>query len=217
MYVMDAKKMFLSLIPWVLFSVVINRHGANEAAIAALLAAGLGLFFLIKNSQHGSVKIIDGTGVVTFGLLAFAGFSGGTSVDNWIADYGRGTSALVLAAVMLTSALTIPFSEQYARETVAREYWGAPVFRSINRRISAMWGLVLLVMGAGHLLAGAIDPASAPAAGARPVDLVLNWVLPAALILAGISYTTKTAASADPAGSPDVAGPTEPALVANSR
>ena len=38
---MNAKKMFLSLIPWVLFSLVINRHGANEAAIAALLAAGL--------------------------------------------------------------------------------------------------------------------------------------------------------------------------------
>jgi len=180
---MSSNKMYLSLIPWVVFSVIINRRGADAAAIAALAAAALSLFFLIRESQKSGVKIIDLTGVATFGALAFAGFSGGQSVTDWIADYGRGTAALVLAAIMLLSAITVPFTAQYAREEVPREYWTSPVFRSVNRKISALWGGTAAVMGVGHLLAGRLDPASNPVAGARPVDLILNWVLPIALIL----------------------------------
>jgi hypothetical protein len=184
---MNSNKMFLSLIPWAAFSVIINRRGADAAAIAALAAAALSLFFLIKQSQKGGVKIIDVTGVATFGVLAFTGFSGGPSTTNWIADYGRGTTALVLAAIMLASAITVPFTEQYARESVPREYWKSPAFRAVNRKISALWGGVAAVMGAGHILAGQIDPASNPVAGARPVDLILNWALPIALILFAVN------------------------------
>jgi hypothetical protein len=179
---MNSNKMFLSLIPWVVFSVIINRRGADAAAIAALAAAALSLFFLIRESRRSGVKIIDVTGVATFGVLAFAGFSSGQPVTDWIADYGRGTAALVLTVIMLGSAITVPFTEQYARESAPREYWTSPVFHSVNRKISALWGGVAAVMGAGHLLAGWLDPASNPVAGARPVDLILNWALPIALI-----------------------------------
>jgi len=186
---MNSKKMFLSLVPWVLFSVVINRHGANAAAIAAAAAAVLSLVFLVKDNEQTGVKIIDVTGVLTFGSLAALGFVGGQSIDNWIADYGRGTSALVLAVIMLGSAITVPFTEAYARGSVPQEYWRSPVFRSVNRKISALWGVVVAIMGAGHLLAGAIDPASNPVSGARPVDLILNWGLPIALILFAVKQT----------------------------
>lgn len=184
---MNSNKMFLSLIPWAVFSVIINRRGSDAAAIAALAAAALSLFFLARESQKGGVKIIDVTGVATFGALAFIGFSGGQSVTNWIADYGRGTAALVLAAIMLASSITVPFTEQYARESVPRESWTSPAFRSVNRKISALWGGAAAVMGAGHLLAGRLDPASNPVAGARPVDLILNWALPIALILFAVN------------------------------
>ena len=193
---MNSNKMFLSLIPWVVFSVIINRRGADAAAIAALAAAVLSLYFLVKQSQKGGVKTIDITGVATFGLLAFTGFSGGQSTTDWIADYGRGTAALVLAAIMLGSAITVPFTEQYARESVPREYWTSPVFRSVNRRISALWGGVAAVMGAGHLLAGRLDPASNPVAGARPVDLILNWALPIALILFAVNRSKQISQTA---------------------
>jgi len=188
---MNSNKMFLSLIPWVVFSVITNRRGADAAAIAALAAAALSLFFLIRESRKSGVKIIDLTGVATFGVLAFVGFSGGQSVTDWIADYGRGTAALVLAAIMLVSAITVPFTAQYAREAVPREYWTSPVFRSVNRKISALWGGIAAVMGAGHLLAGRLDPASNPVAGARPVDLILNWVLPIALILFAVNRSKR--------------------------
>ncbi len=203
---MNSKKMFLSLIPWVVFSVVINRRGADAAAIAALAAAALSLVFLVKNSQQGGVKVIDVTGVVTFGALAFLGFFGGQSLTDWIADYGRGTAALVLAVIMLGSAITVPFTEQYARDSVPRAYWTSPVFRAVNRKISALWGITALVMGFGHLLAGAIDPASNPVAGARPVDLILNWGVPIALILFAVNRTKQISG-----GAGDDAPPARPA------
>jgi hypothetical protein len=195
---MNSNKMFLSLIPWVVFSVIINRRGADAAAIAALAAAALSLFFMVKESQQGGVKVIDVTGVATFGALAFVGFSGGQSVTDWIADYGRGTAALVLAAIMLASAITVPFTEQYARDSVPRESWRSPAFRTVNRKISALWGAVAALMGAGHLLAGRLDPATNPVAGARPVDLFLNWALPIALILFAVNRSKQIS---DAAGS----------------
>jgi hypothetical protein len=202
---MNSNKMYLSLIPWAAFSVIINRRGADAAAIAALAAAGLSLFFVVRESQKGGVKIIDVAGVATFGVLAFIGFSGGHSVTNWIADYGRGTAAIALAAIMLVSSITVPFTEQYARESVPRQYWGSTAFRSVNRRISALWGGAAAVMGVGHLLAGRLDPASNPVTGARPLDLILNWALPIALILFAVNRTKQIS---DAAGSDTSVRPT---------
>ena len=193
---MNSQKMFLSLIPWLLFSVVINRHGANAAAIAALAAAALSLVLFVRDNELSGIKIIDVAGVVTFGVVAAFGFAGGQSVDNWIADYGRGSAALVLAVIMLGSAITVPFTEVYARGSVSREYWRSPVFRSVNRKISALWGGVVAIMGCGHLLGGAIDPASNPAVGTRPADLILNWALPAVLILFAVKQTRQLSDSA---------------------
>lgn len=193
---MSSKKMFLSLVPWAVFAIVVNRHGAGAAAVAALAAATLSLVFLARARRRGGVKIIDVTGVVTFGAFAAAGLVGGSPVDTWIADYGRGSATAVLAVIMLGSAVTVPFTEQYARETVPREYWPSPVFRSVNRRISALWGGVVAVMAAGHLLAGAIASPLDPVPGARPVNLLLNWALPAGLILLAVSCTQRISAAA---------------------
>lgn len=186
---MNARRMFLSLVPWLLFSIVVNRHGANAASDATLTATALALFFLVRDARNGPVKAIDVVGVATFGLLTIACFIAGPGTSAWVADCGRGTAAAVLAVVMLGSAVTVPFTEQYARDYVPREFWSSPQFRSVNRRISAAWGLVIAVMAGGHLLAGYLDPVTAPSSGARPVDIFLNWVLPALLILGAVRYT----------------------------
>ena len=193
---MSSKKMFLSLVPWVAFTFLINRHGVQAAGIAALAAAALSVFFMIRGAAAG-VKVIDVAGAVLFGGLSAACFAGGPGVTVWVADYGRGTSALLLGAVMLASVAFVPFSEQFARETVPAQHWQSPVFRTVNRKISALWGVVLLVMGAGHLLAAAIDPATTPAGGIRPIDLLLNWAVPAALILAGVTLSGRIADRAE--------------------
>ncbi len=82
------------------------------------------------------MKIIDGAGVITFAAIALAGFFGGHQVDELLGHYGRGIAALVLAAIMATSAFTIPFTEQYARESVDPQCWDSPMFRAKNKSIS---------------------------------------------------------------------------------
>ncbi len=52
-------------------------------------------------------------------------------------------------------------------------------------------------MGFGYLLAGVLDPATDPAGGSRPADLLLNWLLPVLLILAVVNYTRRATAAVD--------------------
>jgi hypothetical protein len=193
---MDSKKMFLSFIPWLAFSVLAARHGADGAVAACLVATGLSLVFAVRDSKDGGLKLIDVLGIVLFGTMAAVAAVGDVSVENKVIDYGRGGAALVLGVVMLASTLFVPFTEQYARESVDRRYWNSPAFRSVNRRISAAWGAAVLVMGAGHLIAGYLDPASAPKAGARPVDLILNWGIPVLLVLWAMNVTRKLSETA---------------------
>ncbi len=191
---MNSQKMLLSLTPWLLFSVMVHRVGAQAAGVAALVAAALAVALLVRDSQHSRVKIIDVAGVLTFLGLAAVCFTGGSARTDWVADYGRGSAAAVLAVVMLVSSVTVPFTAQYARDSVPSSYWRTREFRSVNRRISAAWGGLVLVMAVGHLLAGKLDPATAPVAGSRPIDLILNWLLPIGLIIVGTSYTKSAAA-----------------------
>ena len=172
--VMNYKNMLLSFLPWVVFSVLVQRIGAHVAGIACLAAAGLALLFAYQQSKNSSVKLIDITGIAVFGVMAVVAFSGGDTAEQRIADYGRGISSLVLGLIMLGSTLVVPFTEQYARESVAQEHWTSPVFRAVNRKISFVWGVVVTLMAGGHLLAGRLDPPSDPSSGTRPVDLPYN-------------------------------------------
>lgn len=92
-----------------------------------------------------------------------------------------------------------PFTEQYARESVAKEYWDSPRFHAVNRRITAMWALAVTVMGIGHLVSGALI--GYPAGLVIPADMVLNWVIPFGVIWLTVRYTMRTAHAAHHASS----------------
>jgi|HubBroStandDraft_5_1064220.scaffolds.fasta_scaffold22587_5 hypothetical protein len=51
-------------------------------------------------------------------------------------------------AVSLLWAFTIgaPFTLQYARERVPKEYWASPLFLATNQRITGVWGAAFAVM-----------------------------------------------------------------------
>ena len=185
---MNSKTMFLSLIPWALFTIAAGHGGTGFVGPAALVAAVLAAGIAIKNSLGSSLKVIDASGVLTFSALSVIAFAGDTAVRHHVVDYGRGASALVLAVVMLGSILFVPFTEQYARETTPKQYWNSPVFRAINRRISALWGGAILIMAGGHFLSGHLE-----AAGnlTRRDNLALNWVLPVLLVLGAMKLTSR--------------------------
>ena len=193
--------MIVCLTPWLLFSFMTHREGAGAAGYAGLAAAALGVVLMWRSVRSGRrVKILDVAGAVLFALLSVAAFAGGPAAAIWVTDYGRAAATFTLAAVMLGSVAIMPFTEQYARESVPPEAWSSPTFRATNRRISLAWGAAVLVMAVGHTIAALVDPTSAPQPGMRPVDLVLNWLLPVALIAATVRYTNSAAARAGTAG-----------------
>ena len=192
---MDSKKMFLSLIPWVIFTVGVQALGPASAGLASIAALACAVILLMINSR-GGLKLIDLTGIVTFGAMSVLALAGGAGVADLVADFGRGGSALVLSVVMLVSAVTVPFTEVYARESVPREFWHSSAFRSVNRRISATWGAIIAAIACGHLAYGYLASVSPDGLVPRPGNLILNWAIPIGLVYLGIHLTTKASEQA---------------------
>jgi hypothetical protein len=183
---MKASSLLLGLAPWVLFSMIAERIGTDAVGYAALAACLGSVVLAVRGARHGGVSILDAAGVVTFGVLAAVGLTAGHHVQQLLVDYGRGGSAAVLATVMLVSVATVPFTEQFARPQVDRRYWGSPVFRAVNRRISLVWAGLIYVMALGHLTSGYLAHQ-----GDNPRNLLLNWGLPVAIVLIGLKQTDR--------------------------
>ena len=197
---MNSKKMLISLIPWVAFTLLAGHAGAGAvgwaATLAGLLTVGIVAWRMSERTADGSrssLKIIDAAGIVTFATMAALAFTGSPALREHIVEYGRGSCALILALVMLGSLLVVPFTEQHARESVPRQYWHSPVFRAVNRRISAVFGLGVLAGAVCHLYAGYLD---AHADLTRAANLALNWAIPVLAIVAAIKYTSARTALA---------------------
>lgn len=199
---MSTKQILLGFLPWIVFSAVSTRVGPGAVGMAALLALALAAYFVVRSVARGrSVKLLELTAVVTFALMGAWALIDPAS-DEFLAFYGRGVAALILAAVIGVSLASRPFTEQYAHESVAQQYWDSPQFRAINRRISAAWAGAVAVMGIGHLVSGALAANAAEYTGylaARPGDLVLNWLVPGALVLLTVRYTRRVVGDTAPA------------------
>ena len=186
---MSKLKVLTGFIPWAVFSLITTREGPAGVTTAALLAYFVaGAFLIVSIIRVRSPKVLEVTAAVVFAAFGFvAGNDPGT--DAFLTDYGRSLAALVLAVVIFVLLPVLPFTEQYARETVPEQYWRLPRFRSINRRISAAWGAAIGLMAVSHALAATLtEPGPA-------VDLLLNWVVPAALLLCAALYTSRARTS----------------------
>jgi hypothetical protein len=183
---MKASSLLLGLAPWVLFSMIAEHIGADAVGYAALAACLGSVVLALRGARRGSVGILDAAGVVTFAILAAVGLTASHHVQQLLVDFGRGGSAAVLATVMLVSSATVPFTEQFARAQVDRRYWGSPVFRAVNRRISLVWAGLIYVMALSHLASGYLAHQ-----GDDPRNLLLNWVVPVVIIMVGLKQTDR--------------------------
>ncbi len=175
-----------SLVPWVLFSLIVERSGSSAAGIAGLAAAILSLFFLLRHRAKG-LKLLDVWVFSVFTVMTVLAFASNGAFQTDIVDYSRGIVGVALAIVMLGSALTFPFTEQYARDLIPRERWSNPAIRAAHRRLSAIWGTMVLLVAACHLYAGH-EQHSSDLSVAK--NIIFNWIVPAVLV--GIaSFATK--------------------------
>ena len=140
--------------PWVLFSLITQHDTLKAAAVAALIASVL---IAAPAVLAGRPRMLELGAVVAFVGFTIVAFVVDPATTHWVARYARAIAALLLALIAFSSLLFVPFTEQYARESVPEEFWSTPRFKRVNRQLTAMWGSVFLVMMVSHILAGAID------------------------------------------------------------
>ena len=182
---------YLAFVPWVLFTLITQHDTLRAAAVAALAAA---VAIAVPSLVAGRPKVLELGAVVAFVGFTAVAFTADPATSAWLARYARAIAASVLALISFGSLLVTPFTEQYARESVPRQFWGSARFKAINRRLTLMWAWVFVAMIPSHLIAGAIDT--------RRPNTIFNWVVPVVLVIWAAKRTTAVSDSASM--SPDV-------------
>jgi hypothetical protein len=186
---MKPASLALGFLPWIAFTVVAHRMAANAVAWSALVAVAMTVVALaVARRRHGPATL-DAVSLVIFTGGAVVGFAGGAAVDDWLYTWGRTLVGVVLGLWMLATAPVRPFTEEYARRSTPREYWGSATFRSINRVISAAWGAGLVVIGVAGVLVTLLEQEATGRSSDHLVELVLNWVVPIAVIWGLVAFT----------------------------
>jgi hypothetical protein len=176
---------YLAFVPWILFSLITQHDTLKAAAVAALIAAVL---IAAPAVLAGRPRMLEVGAVVAFVGFTIVAFVVDPSTTHWVARYARAIAALLLALIAFASLLFVPFTEQYARESVPEEFWSTPRFKQVNRRLTVMWGSVFLVMMVSHIAAGAIDT--------RRGNTIFNWVIPIVLIIWAVKRTGEVSEAA---------------------
>ncbi len=170
---------FIALVPWVIFTVLVQHTSLKLGSLVALVAA---VVIAIPGVRAGRPKILELGAVATFIGFAIAAFVVDHHTATELARYARGIAAAGLAVIAFTSLLFVPFTEQYAREQVPEEFWGTERFKAVNRHLTALWGLVFAAMVPFHIIAGALD---------RPgTNILFNWVVPILLVVWAAKQST---------------------------
>jgi hypothetical protein len=177
--------LYIALVPWVLFTLLAQRSTLKVAAVVALIVA---IAIMIRSITAGGLKLLEVGAVIAFLGFAVVAFAADHTTGLWLARYSRAIAAALLALIAFGSLLFAPFTEQYARDSVPRQFWSSATFKATNRRLTTLWGCVFTAMVPFHVLAGLIDK--------KPTNILLNWVVPIGLILWGAKRSDAIAASA---------------------
>jgi intracellular septation protein A len=170
-------KAFLGFVPWIIFWVVCGPSTWEYAAGGALLAA---VILLIPSRERGRIKLLDIVSVVFFAALTIAGLVLDRSRLIWLEDYSQAISSGLLALVVLGSLAFVPFTEQYAREQVPRQYWSTPSFKQINRTLTLVWGLAFALCAVLGIFAQ----------HDRGGSVWLNWIIPIVVVVGAFKFTS---------------------------
>ena len=166
------RRIYLAFAPWALFTLVTQHDSLTTAAGLALAAA---VAISIPSVLKGRPKMLELSAVIAFAAFTAVGCTADPATAEWVARYARAIAAGGLALTAFGSLLFVPFTEQYARESVPAQWWATESFRCLNRRLTTMWAWVFIAIVPSHLIAGAVDTHQA--------DVIFNWVIPTVLIV----------------------------------
>lgn len=143
-----------SFLPWLLFLLATRVSSFSGAVAVGMVAA---LVVTSRAIGRHRLHLLDVASVVYFlGLGVILGVVHPGHLNYWSRYAQAGSHAFLTVMVFGSILVGHPFTESYARESTPEEVWGTTEFSSINRRISALWGLAFLVGTVSLLVAGSV-------------------------------------------------------------
>ena len=182
---MKSLLLILSFLPLAAFSLLARLLPAGDFGVAALVAAACAAVATVAIRPVWPPKILNATSLVLFSVLAVLGFTSGSGTDHWLATWTGAGVGLVMGLVILVLIPVIPFTEQFARQSTPRAYWGSPTFKKINRVLSAAWGVALIAAGLSRVAAATIERQGSH----RLPDLLLGTIVPIVIVLYMLKFS----------------------------
>ena len=199
---MNPLNIVIGFIPQVVFMVLVNWLPLDGAAAVGLAVA---VVLIAITAARGGVKVLPVVQAIILAAFTVAGFTLSHHDATTFEPYARGVASLALAAFILATSASHPFTAQFARANVPPQYWKSPQFLGVNRRISAAWGLAVLAVGVAHVVAARMG------GDARIIRILLDWGVPALALYRAYSFTKHSiAANARQTRPDDAAEPAAP-------
>jgi hypothetical protein len=145
----------LAFAPFIVFAVVDRMFGG----IAGLVAGAAVSAVLVLRDWIGASRAPKLLEIGTVFLFAALSLYAVLCDPTWsIIGVRLRVDVGLLLIVLVSMAVRRPFTLQYAREQVAREFWGNPIFLRTNYIITAVWAAAFAVtVGADLVLLYAPD------------------------------------------------------------
>jgi hypothetical protein len=179
---MKALSLVLAFLPLIVFSALARFLPHGDIGVAALAAAVIALIAILTSHPVRPPKILNTCSLVLFALIAVLGFTVGRHDDRWLATWGGAGVGIILGLIILVLVPVIPFTEQFARESVPQAEWSSPTFKKINRVLSAAWGVATLAIGVSRVGAAAVS-------GNTTGRLLLGLAVPLAIVVFMLKFS----------------------------
>jgi hypothetical protein len=177
--------LILAFLPLIAFSLLSRVLPHGDIGVAGLVAAVIALIAIATSRPWWPPKIINSCSLVLFTLIAVLGFTLGRNDDRWLATWGGSGIGLVIGLIILALIPVMPFTGQFARESVPPSYWTSPVFKKINRVLSIAWGVAIFAVGVSRVAAAAIN---GHATRTLP-ETLLGLVVPVGIIIYMLKFS----------------------------
>jgi hypothetical protein len=182
---MKSRSLVIAFLPLIVFSLLSRVLPHGDIGVAGLVAALTALAALAISRPVWPPKILTACSLVVFTVIAVLGFTLGTNDDRWLATWGGAGIGVVIGLIILALIPLMPFTEQFARESVPRSAWGSPTFKQINLVLSAAWGAAIFAAGASRVAAAAINGHTTR----RLPDIALGLVVPVLIIIYMLKFS----------------------------
>jgi hypothetical protein len=143
----------LALTPFIVFFVLMRMVSPLAGLAAAFVVSVL---LGIRQWWRGeSVKVLEVGSLVLFGALVLYTL---IAAPDWtVATVRLAVDGGLLAIVLVSLAIGMPFTLQYARESVPKELWTSPIFMTTNQRITGVWAAAFAVITAADAAAHYVE------------------------------------------------------------